>query len=294
MRTIFAGCVMAIGGMLHGCCPGSMTKDEAWEERRKRFAEEGVDIIGAAERFAVYVKEMECLNTDDGLFGGNTDELRVTISCSGPQGEGGSATMADSFEDGTLKYEQCHDDAINTFMGENLRISCPPESSVILRLEEGDDFSADDVGTTEISWENIATLPNWSRISFGTEVQSVSLWDQLWDQIQFNVQVCLTDLVPSTRTARALMFSARSIRHIKNVNSGIKQYSRLQRHVERCDENGVEPCGDVAAALDDVWNLQCTSATSGSYRFVLEFAQDGALRQSSPWLLLFFIFSTSW
>lgn len=280
---------MAIGGMLHGCCHGSMTYEEALEERNAKFEEDGVDIIGAAEQFAVYVKRMECVNTDDGFFGGNEDEIRLTISCAG----GESATLSAEFEDGTVLEEQCHEDAINTFpSGENLKISCPPESDVELVLEEGDDMSADDVGTTTISWENIATLPHLSRMSFGTDIQSVSFLDQLWDELQFG-GVCLTDLVPSTRAARGLRFSQRTIRHIKSANRGMRQYSRLQRHVDRCAED-IGPCGDVAAALDDVWNLQCVAASAGSYRFILEFSQDGALRQSSPWLLLFFIFSTTW
>lgn len=307
-RLVTCGCMISLGCLqgclLQGCCHPSLTDEAAKELRNERWAENGIEIIGNAQRFAVWVKYMECLNTDDGWLGGETDDLTIELSC-----DGDSRTLTDTWNDGKIMHSECHEDAINTQWGSNLKVSCPQGSDVIVRFTEEDDLSANDHGSTTMRWREIAVLPEMSQVTFQASIGSVSVWDRIWDEIQ-GQGICVTDIIPSSATARSFRFSARTQRSLDRFHDAVEAYESLTMAAQACAPLGTgftfaqgqtwdrgtqleEVCGETYEFLDEIWNMQCLTAEEGSYKFTLEFTLDGAWSRSCPVMLLFFIFSAA-
>merc|ERR1711941_250471 len=118
------------------------------EDMSEKYNTDGMDLIGNVDKFGVQVKKVKCLNTDDGLLGGNEDDLQITLSCGDE-----SVSHTGQWEENDVSETNCVYDGVGTFLTGQLELECNKGDSIRLDLTEKDDWSADDKGGLTIGWD---------------------------------------------------------------------------------------------------------------------------------------------
>lgn len=250
--------------LLTGCCDADGRKQEMndWAE------ENGVDVIGGLDDYRVTLTEIECRETDDGFFGGNEDELTVTITC-GRQ----KASLYLQMTAGGIKSEACPNRGIGSglFGSGGMALQCRNGDSVKIALSEDDDFSPTDTGANTVGWNLISSLTLGAPVKFGVAVRSTSTWDKIGDWFLDNVGLCATDFIPF---AKAGKFSTAAKKFLKKkakaaIRAGAA--SLMDEKISEEPEDGDWKTDPKGYVLEKFNQIQCVQTTQGQYMVKLEF-----------------------
>lgn len=277
MRGLFPvalAMLAVIACTISGC--GSCEDGKVPDEHVERQEESGVELVGDAETFNVQVKKITASSIDDGLLGGSSEEPKFTLACGGA-----TSDFEQSFSSG---QSEVYGDATDTsdedcFYAGIMTVNCPAESDVYLWIREEDSFSSAETGSIKIPWEIIQFMTHGMQTNFEISTSSTGEWDKFWAWMSdVTGGICITDLIPSAKTAKALHMSAKAVKRIKKANKAIKRYEKAQKKLEKCDERtgwtGVSPCGDAFDTMGALWDMQCLQADTngGVYTFVVQFS----------------------
>lgn len=276
IKMFAAAAVLIIAGSLIGCC------DNDQNDIKDKYEKDGADFLGAVGFYHVALQSIECVETDDGFFGGNQDELTISMSCGGDVKK-----MRKSMKAGDSHKSDCTGNGIGDIWTK-MQLDCEPGSNVNVALSEEDDFSPTDGGANTVTWDTISYLTHRTVLKVGVTVGSQHWWDKLGDAFIGTVGVCLTDFIPSTWAMKAMKLSARTVKFFRKANKAVKIYSHAQRRAGQCQEMTDDSlgCATVGDALDTVWDAQCLSQTPGQYKLNLEFTAHAYGMRASVFVCL--------
>jgi len=259
-----------------GCC------DDEQGELKDQYEKEGADFLGTLGKYRVALKKIRCHETDDGFFGGNRDELTISVCC-GKE----CVQKSKSMEAGEVEEEQCPGDGIGGWPMTSMELECNHGEDVQVSISEDDDFSPTDGGSSIVKWEMIEFFLHMTTIQVAIDVGSLHWWDKLGDAFMEHIGICLTDFVPGGWAVRAMKMSKKSQAYIKTMKKGIKKYQRLQEKAKECGSVAEDDlgCVTIGDALDDIWSATCLSPTNGQYELRLEFTANA--KTASMSLVLF-------
>lgn len=239
------------------------------KEINERAEENGVDVIGGLEAYRVALNYLECKETDDGFFGGNRDELTVTITCGEEQASHSLQMSAKEVE-----FEECPKRGIGGLplsKANSMVLLCEKGNSVKIALTEDDTFSPTDGGGNTVGWDFISDLTIGAPVKFGVGVGSTSTWDKIGDWLIDNVGLCATDFIPF---AKAGKFSKKAKKFLKGkaeaaIQAGVADAldMKIAQEPEEADWK-TDPKRYVEEKFDEV---QCLQSTAGSYMVQLQF-----------------------
>lgn len=248
-----------------------------------------MDVLGSLDDFRVTMTLLKCFETDDGFFGGNEDELTVTMAC-GDQ----KASSSHKMEAGMFEEETCPNRGIGGLWLSkiwSMALHCKNGDAVRIGITEQDDFSPEDGGSNRISWENIQMLLPMTPVTLSVSVGSKHWWDKFGDWYLDNIGLCVTDAIPFFNKVKKLGFNKAARKFMKKQAKAIVKEGVRQQIEGSGNEEEVGEDFTVDQYMESFDKATCLQRNNGQYQVRLEFF--GSADTCRCTLALFVIFAFS-